>query len=96
MQSVVVIACHLLLVTQKKSAWKVFGIHHELLCDLGKAELTSEFIQSAEKFICLLYNLNDIDKCDKELVVMFCKGRSPESLPPTSDAALLHIKRAHY
>ena len=27
---------------------------------------------------------------------MFCKGRSQESLPPTSDPALLHIKRAHY
>ena len=38
----------------KKSAWKVFGTHYELLCDLGKAELTSEVIQSAEKFICLL------------------------------------------
>ena len=49
----------------KKSAWKVSGTHYELLCDLGKAELTSEVIQSAEKFICLLYNLNDIDKCDK-------------------------------
>ena len=80
----------------KKSAWKVFGTHYELLCDLGKAELTSEVIQSAEKFICRLYNLNDIDKCDKARVVMFCKGRSQESLPPTPDAALLHIKRAHY
>ena len=73
-----------------------FGTHHELLCYLGKADLTSEVIQSAEKFICLLYNLNDIDKCDKAGVVMFCKGRSQESLPPTSDAALLHIKHAHY
>ena len=80
----------------KKSAWKVFGTHYELLCDLGKAELTSEVFQSAEKFICFLYNLNDIDKCDKARVVMFCKGRSQESLPPTSDAALLHIKHAHY
>ena len=80
----------------KKSAWKVFGTHYELLCDLGKAELTSEVIQSAEKFICLLYNLNDIDKCDKAPVVMFCKGRSQENLPPTSDAALLDIKRANY
>ena len=79
----------------KKSAWKVFGTHYESLCDLGKAELTSEVIQSAEKFICL-YNLNDIDKCNKARVVMFCKGRSQESLPPTSDAALLHVKRAHY
>ena len=74
--SVSFIAGHL-----KKSAWKIFGTHYELLCDLGKAELTSEFIQSAEKCISLLYNLNDIDKCDKAGVVMFCKGRSQESLP---------------
>ena len=81
MQSLVEIACNLLLVTQKKSAWKVFGTHYESLCDLGKADLTSEVIQTAEKFIRLLYNLNDMDKCDKAWVVMFCKGRSQESLP---------------
>ena len=44
-----------------------------------------------------MYKLPDnIDTCDKARVMLFCKGRLQEALPPTSDAVKLHIRRAHY
>ncbi len=33
---------------------------------------------------------------DEARAVLFNKSRSPESLPPTSDALHFHIRRAHY
>lgn len=80
----------------KKTAWKVFQDHNELLENLGKGELTEETIKKAEQFVCRLYKLSNVDNVDKARKTMFVKCCAPESLPPTSDALSFHIKRSHY
>ncbi len=80
----------------KKSAWKTFQTHHQLLENLGKGELTEETLKNAELFVCKLYNLKQVSTTDEARAVLFNKSRSPESLPPTSDALHFHIRRAHY
>ena len=80
----------------KKTAWCVFQRNHNDLSNLGKGPITEDTILSAEKFICRLYRVPDADTCDKARVKLFCVGRAQEALPPTSDAAKFHIRRAHY
>ena len=80
----------------KKTAWCVFQRNHNDLSNLGKGPITKDTILSAEKFICRLYRVPDADTCDKARVKLFCIGRAQEALPPTSDAAKFHIRRAHY
>lgn len=80
----------------KKSAWRVFQTYHHLLKHLGKGELTPETAKNAEEFVCKLYNINSVCTTDEARAVLFAKSRSPESLPPTSDALYFHIQRAHY
>ena len=63
---------------------------------LGNGDIRPETIRCAEKFICRLYKVQTADTCDKARVILFRKCRSQEALPPTTDAAHLHIKRAHY
>ena len=78
----------------KKTAWKVFEQNHELLRDLGKGDIAIETI--AEKFVCRLYNTQDVTTMDKARSQLFMKSRAPESLPPTRDALSFHIMRSHY
>ena len=80
----------------KKTAWKVFEQHHELLKDLGKGNLAKETIAETEQFVCRLYNTQDVTTVDKARSQLFMKSRAPESLPPTSDALSFHIMRSHY
>ena len=80
----------------KKTAWCVFQRNHNDLSNLGKGPITEDTILLAEKFICRLYRVPDADTCDKAPVKLFCIGRAQEALPPTSDAAKFHIRRAHY
>ena len=80
----------------KKTCWKVFLQHHNLLKDLGDGELKPETAKAAELFICRLYTVPNADTVDKARSQMFVKTHVPEALPPTSDALSLHIKRAHY
>lgn len=79
----------------KKSAWKIFLDHHELLSSIGEGVLTEQKKKAVEKFICLMYKV-DIASVDKARVVLFSKAGKPEALPPTSDALYLHTLRAHY
>jgi hypothetical protein len=79
----------------KKSAWKIFLDHHELLSSIGEGVLTEQKKKAVEKFICMMYKL-DLASVDKARVVLFSKAGKPEALPPTSDALSLHTLRAHY
>ena len=80
----------------KKSAWGVFIEHHHLLKDLGKSPTLSKAVtEDAEKFICHIYKSSS-QNCDKARVKLFTKCHAPESMPPSSDAAQLHIQRANY
>ena len=78
----------------KKTALRVFINHKVLLANLGQEPLTSATMTNAEKFICLVYGTFD-DTTDKARVSLFKKGVKQELLPPTSDAAQLHIGRSH-
>ena len=80
----------------KKTAWRVFLEDPTLVSNIGKGEMCRETIQSAEKLMCKVYNVSDVDSCDKARVVLFAKCKSPEALPPTSDALNFHVQRAHY
>ena len=46
--------------------------------------------------MCKIYNQPDLTNCDEAHAKLVCKCRSPEALPPTSDALKFHIRRAHY
>ena len=50
---------------------------------------------SAEKSICKMYDIPEVDTCNKARVMLFCIGWAQENLPPTSDAAKFHIMRSH-
>ncbi|KAG1713911.1 Lactosylceramide 1,3-N-acetyl-beta-D-glucosaminyltransferase [Nymphon striatum] len=80
----------------KKAAWEVFLTDNTLLSCLGIGELTPRVLKDAETFICKVYSVHRITSCDKARVTLFCKCKSQESLPPTSDAVTYHIQRAHY
>jgi hypothetical protein len=79
----------------KKKEYKVYEQDTNLLEGIGEAELTDEKIKLAEVFICKFYN-QVTDTSDEARDLMFGKSKSPESLPPTSDALKLHIERAHF
>lgn len=79
----------------KKTAWKTFLEQPALLDGLGSGELNNTTITSAEKFICRVYG-SDEESCNRARVTLFSKCRASEALPPTSDAAEFHIRRAHY
>ena len=59
-----------------------------LLRNLGNGDLDDLTMTFAEKFICRVYNVADAESCNKARAT-FSRCRSPEALPPTSDAALL-------
>ena len=78
----------------KKTALKVFHTHGHLLEELGSEPLSSATLTDAEKFLCQVYGVSE-DTTDLARVVLFKRGLKPELLPPTSDAARLHIMRTH-
>ncbi|MES9880098.1 MAG: hypothetical protein ABW185_04375 [Sedimenticola sp.] len=80
----------------KAMAWKVLNTDSDLLKDLGKGELTDQKMKDAEKFVCKLYGTPEANSCDTVRVKLFCKCKSPEALPPTTDALQFHTQRAHY
>ena len=79
-----------------KTSWKKFTEHHMLLRNLGNGDLDDLTLTSSEKFICRVYNAADAEGCNEARTMSFPRCRSPEALPLTSDAARLHIRRAHF
>ena len=80
----------------KKTAWAVFKQHHTDLIGLGKGSLTEHIATPTEKGICKIYDVPEVDTCNKARVKLFCIGRAQNTLPPTSDAAKCHIMRSYY
>ena len=64
----------------KKTAWQVFQKHHKDLADLGKGYLTENMAASAEKSICKMYGIPEVDTCNKARVKLFCIGWAQENL----------------
>lgn len=80
----------------KKSCWKIFLEDHDLLKDLGNGILTDKVAKDAERLICNLYGVSNVDTVNKARSQMFVKSHPPDCLPPTSDALSFHVKRCHY
>ena len=80
----------------KKTSWKTFTEHWVLLRNLGNGDLDSSTVTSVEKFICRIYSVTEAERCNEARATLFSRCRSPEALPPTSDAMRWHIERAHY
>ncbi|CAH3188967.1 unnamed protein product [Porites lobata] len=80
----------------KKTAWKAFAHHQKLLESLGDGNLDDTTVKSVEKFISRVYAAANAEGCNEARAALFSRCRSPEALPPTSDAARWHIARAHF
>lgn len=57
-----------------------------LLQGLEKAALIEQTIRDAKRFVCRMYGVSETDSCDDIRVIIFCKLKSSEVLPPTTDA----------
>ena len=79
----------------KRKALLIFLDNTELLSQLGKDPLTDATVKDCEHFICKLYNTPEASTTDEAQVTLFKKGIKPELSPQTSNAARLHIMRAH-
>ena len=55
----------------KRSSWKVFKEHHQLLLNLGVGELTEETIQSSESFVCRIYDVHKTNSVDAARHLLF-------------------------
>ena len=78
----------------KRKCWKVYEENPNLLHSLSGYESTS----NVEEFVCRLYGAPNpqagVNKCRLDL---FEKGNKDlEKLPPTNNALILHVSRAHY
>ncbi|XP_031342147.1 uncharacterized protein LOC116180846 [Photinus pyralis] len=82
----------------KRNAWKFFKGHTcSLLEGLGSIPLTDQVVANAEEFVIQLYKVStEIKTGDAARSFLFGAVKSPEKLPPTSDALRLHIRRCHY
>lgn len=78
----------------KKTCWKVYLKHPDLLSGLGQ----NENLDNAEEFVCRLYDAASSLKCVNLIRhAIFQKGQKTlEMLPPTKNALYLHIARADY
>ena len=73
--------------------------HQESLGLLGDRRMDKETVTKCEAFICDLYTCpKQKPRTSDELrYVLFCqKKQKSETLPPTSDSLLQHLKRANY
>jgi hypothetical protein len=79
----------------KKSTWKAFQDHFELLLSLGEGALEMDKLKCADKFVCKIYK-TESDSTDRARFILFAKVGVPDKLPPTNDALKHHVMRAHY
>ena len=87
--------------SSKVSAWKVFstGNNASLLTGLGENHLPSpETLANVEAFVCKLYVPSTSVRSIQQLRLSQFRSskKSLENLPPTQDALLHHIRRAHF
>ena len=76
----------------------MYTSHPGLQNGLGQGSLTSEIIRQVEMFICKFYEAKSTVASVNDLhYKIFLQGnKEPEKLPPTHDALLHHIRRAHF
>ena len=65
----------------------MFTEHYMLLRNLRNGDLDDLTMTSAEKFISRVYNVAaNAESCNEARATLFSRSRSPEALPPMSDA----------
>ena len=70
-----------------------FTEHDMLLRNLGNGDQDDITMTSAEKLICRVYNVADAKSWNEARAMLFSRCRSPEALPPTSNATRLHTRK---
>lgn len=80
----------------KKSCFKVFMEHHNLLKELGRGDLSNTICANVEAFICKVFKAGSCMSSNSARASLFAQGVPLETLPPSHDALSFHIKRAHY
>ena len=87
----------------KRSAWEFLQNNSRHQETLGRFRQTTavdkKTVDETEAFICSLYpnRKKTVFKADELRYAMFCQQKhNRQSLPPTSDSLLLHIKRFNY
>ena len=67
-----------------------------LLSLLGSTEFNSQVLEYTEQFVVKLYDPSSCLKSVNALWAKLIKINSPETLSPSQDALIQHIKHAHY
>ena len=80
----------------KQATWCKFQQHWNLLPTLGECELTDLKLHDAEKFVCRMYNFDQVDTTDEVRIALFFKVNKLEHMPPTSNALRFHLMRSLY
>ena len=86
----------------KKKGWQVLSkseVHQDSLTLLGvEANLSDAVAAKYESFVCNLYRVTKqtLSTADELRYLRFCQKPKNETLPPTSDSLLQHLKRANY
>ncbi len=80
----------------KKTAWKAYKDHPKLIVDLGRDHVPTTLTTKVEQFVVHLYSSAKEQCSVNELRCKLFYAKPPEKLPPTQDALLQHIHRAHY
>ena len=77
---------------------QVYRDEARLLGGLGSGNcVTAQTLKNVESFVCHLYAGNSYHNENDVRLHLFLKGaKQPERLPPTQNALIEHIKRAHY
>ena len=77
----------------KKTAWKIFKQHSELLENIGRNGKMS----AVEQFVCQCIKHHGCGGGDVARHELFRKGKVElDKLPPTSDSLQLYLARANY
>ena len=79
-----------------QATWCKFQQHYNLLATLREGELTELKLHDAEKFVCRMYNFDQVDTTDDVRIALFFKASKPEHMPPASNALCFHLMRLHY
>lgn len=81
----------------KKTCWKVFLSHHNLLSNVGiNDNLEEDDFNKMVKFVMRYYTNNENIHCINDLRVILAFSKPIGKLPPTLDSLKQHCLRVHY
>ena len=78
----------------KSTMLNTYITHHKLISNVNVLNPEENDMQAAEIFLCRAYGDEQASSLNQVRARRILTASRPEQLPPTSDAARLHIKRA--